>query len=55
MRKYNVKIVNCDNGSKTELNNASVKTILNTLEGLHKNDYPIDHIKSRPSRNTKSN
>lgn len=53
MRKYNIKIVNCDNGSKTELNNASVKTILNTLKGLHKNDYPIDHIKSRPSRNTK--
>lgn len=51
MRKYNVKIENCDNGSITELTNVSVKAILGTLKGLHKNDYPIDHIKSRTSRN----
>jgi len=51
MRKYNVNIENCDNGSITELTNVSVKAILGALKGLCKNDYPIDHIKSRPSRN----
>lgn len=53
MRKYDIKIRDVETKSLTELNEASIKTILHTLKSLCKNDVPIELIKSKNSKRPK--
>ena len=46
MKYYNIRIVETDNETVTELKNANLKTILNTLKSLSKNSIQKQYIKS---------
>jgi len=50
MRKYDIRITDVQSRNLTELNNASIKTILHTLKTLCKNDAPVELIKSKNSK-----
>lgn len=53
MRKYNIRITDIESKNLTELDNASIKTILHTLKSLCKNDAPVELIKSKNSKKPK--
>ncbi len=53
MRKYDIRITDVQSRNLTELDNASIKTILHTLKTLCKNDVPVELIKSKNSKRPK--
>lgn len=50
MKYYNIRIVETDRETVTELKNANLKTILNTLKSLSKNSIQKQYIKSTGKR-----